>query len=86
MVLAMNIVAHVAELDIVLGGNISRRQVTDVVRLAEIVPCQELDDIGLNGVAGQLLEAVWEEGVAVSNPGIEWVAIVQILVLPWRNS
>lgn len=86
MVLAVDVVAHVTELDVVLGSLILRWQVADVVGLAEVVPCQDLDDVRLDLVVTRDgFEALREEGIAVGNPGVEWVAVVQVLVLPWGH-
>jgi len=61
-------------------------QVAEVVGFAEVVPGQELDDVGLDGVvADEGLEAVREEGVAVCYPGVERVAVVEVLILPGRD-
>ncbi|KAI6876463.1 hypothetical protein KC338_g220 [Hortaea werneckii] len=51
VVLAPNVGAHVAQLNVVLGGSVVLvGQVTEVVGLAEVVPCQELNDVWLEGV------------------------------------
>lgn len=86
MVLAIDVVAHVTELDIVLGSLILRWQVADVVGLAEVVPCQDLDDVRLDlVVARDGFETLREEGIAVGYPGVERVAVVEVLVLPWGH-
>lgn len=51
VVLAPNVIAEVTEHHVIGGRGISLgRQVSDVVRLGEVVPCQQLDDVRLNGV------------------------------------
>lgn len=61
VILTVHISSHVAKLDVVGGVDVLRRQITNVVRLAEIIPGQDLNDVGLHLIVTRdLLEAVGE--------------------------
>lgn len=85
MILAIDVSSHIAKLDVILCIDVLRWQIADIVRLAEIVPRQKLNDVGLYLIVRELLEPVGEQHVAVSDPCIKRVSIVEVFVLPRRH-
>lgn len=85
---ALDVVFHAVAVGDVVGGALvcHARDITQVVRFAKVVPSEHLDDVGREGVLGNVLQALGEESVRVSDPGVGFDTVVQILVLPGRDS
>lgn len=82
VVLAGDVGLHVAEISVVGSGSGVAGQVTEVVRLAPVVPGQKLDDVRLDLLLCNGFKTLDEEPVARSNPCIHVATVVEVLELP----
>lgn len=87
MVHTIDIVVHsIGVGNVVLCGCVGEAgKVTKVVRFAEVVPCEDLDDVGLEQRVCDSMKALGKESVGIRHPRVGRVAIVEIFELPWRD-
>lgn len=83
----VDIVVHASRVgNVVLCGCVGETwEVTEVVRLAEVVPCEDLDDVGLEQRVCDSMKTLGKESVGIRYPRVGRIAIVEVFELPWRD-